>query len=164
MSPNPDEEKSDFEKVISALNEHQVEFLIIGGYAVVHYGYMRTTEDLDIYIRPTPKNAQRAVRAIAQLGFTGAEISAEVFTLENGLSLGVAPMTVDLIAYIPGVDPEKLWSSRQAGRFGDQDVNFMSREDLINNKRAVGRAQDLADVQKLEVAKQHEKKHPENED
>ena len=152
--------KSDFETVIAALNEQRVEFLIIGGYAVVHHGYVRTTEDLDIYIRPTPKNAKRAVRAIAQLGFTGEEIAAEAFTMDNGLSLGVAPMTVDLVAYIPGVDPEKLWRSRQAGHFGDQDVHFISREDLIKNKRAIGRAQDLADVQKLEAARKHEQKRP----
>lgn len=143
--------RPDFEALVAGLNRRQVEFLIVGGYAVVHHGYVRTTEDLDIYIRPTPGNAQRTVRALRELGFSGAEIAAEAFTADNGLSLGEAPVIVDLIAFIPGVDPEKLWSHRQAGRFGEQPAFYISREDLILNKRAVGRAQDLADIQKLEL-------------
>ena len=151
MSARTSPERPDYETLIAALNTQRVEFLIIGGYAVVHHGYVRTTEDLDIYIRPTPRNARKTVRALKELGFNGDEIRAEAFTIDNGLSLGVAPVVVDLIAFIPGVDPQMLWSRRQAGRFGEQTVDYISREDLILNKRAVGRAQDLADVQKLEL-------------
>ena len=150
MSPGAEEEESDLERVVAALNEQGVQFLIVGGFAVVHHGHVRTTEDLDIYIRPTTENAERTVRALSRLGFTGEEVSAEAFTKDNGLSLGAVPMKVDLIAYVPGVDPEAMWSRRQSGRFGAQRADFISRQDLIANKRAVGRAQDLADVQMLE--------------
>lgn len=149
MSLNPEESSSDFEKIVAALNREQVEFLIIGAFAVAHYGHVRNTQDLDIYIRPTPVNAGKTVRALKAAGFSGEDVKAEFFTIDNGVRLGELPEQVDLISYLPGVDPDELWRRRESGHFGGESVFFISREDLIANKRVVGRVQDVADVEML---------------
>lgn len=146
-------ESDDFDRIVAALNKHLVDFMIIGGWAVVYHGHVRMTEDLDIYIRPTEDNAKRAVAAIEAAGGGCPELKPEVFTRDNGISLGEIPVKVDVISNLPGVDFEQAWSRREAGPFGSETVNFISREDLISNKRAVARPKDLLDVRELEAGR-----------
>ena len=155
MSPSPQEasEPDVFDRIVAALNRHRVDFMVIGGWAVVYYGHVRMTEDLDLYIRPSEDNAKRAVAALEDAGGACPELRPEVFTRDNGISLGDAPVKVDILSKLPGVDFEQAWSRRQTGSFGAETVNFISREDLIRNKRAVARPKDLLDVQELEAGR-----------
>lgn len=143
-------EPDDFDRVVAALNRHEVDFMIIGGWAVVYHGHVRLTEDLDLYIRPTEENAKRAVAALEEIGASCPELKPEVFTRDNGISLGEAPVRIDVIAKLPGLDFDQAWSRRESAAFGLETVNYLSREDLIQNKRTVARPKDLLDAQELE--------------
>lgn len=153
MSQSPQEasEPDAFDRIVAALNRHGVDFMVIGGWAVVFYGHVRMTEDLDLYVRPTEDNAKRVVAALEEAGGACPELRPEVFTRDNGISLGDAPVKVDILSKLPGVDFDQAWSRRQTGPFGAETVHFISREDLIRNKRAVARPKDLLDVQELEA-------------
>ena len=155
MSPSSQDssELDDFDRIVASLNKHRVDFMIIGGWAVVFHGHVRMTEDLDLYIRPTEENAKRAVAAIEEAGGGCPELRPEVFTRDNGISLGEIPVKVDVISKFPGVDFDQAWSRRAAGPFGSETVSFISREDLISNKRVVARPKDLLDVAELEAGR-----------
>ena len=146
-------ELDDFDRIVASFNQYHVDFMIIGGWAVVYHGHVRMTEDLDIYIRPTEDNAKRAVAAIEAAGGGCPELKPEVFTRDNGISLGEIPVKVDVISKLPGVDFDQAWSRRATGPFGLETVSFISREDLIRNKRAVARPKDLLDVNELEAGR-----------
>jgi len=146
-------ESDDFDRIVASLNEHHVDFMIIGGWAVAYHGHLRMTEDLDIFIRPTEDNAKRAVAALEDAGGACPELKPEVFLRDNGISLGEIPVKVDVISKLPGVDFDQAWSRREAGSFGAETASFISREDLIRNKRAVARPKDLLDVRELEAGR-----------
>lgn len=145
-------ELDDFDRIVASLNKLRVDFMIIGGWAVVFHGHVRLTEDLDLYIRPTEENAKRAVAALEAVGGACPELKPEVFIHDNGISLGDKPVQIDIISKLPGVDFEQAWSRRETGPFGSETVNFISREDLIKNKRAVARPKDLEDARQLEAS------------
>lgn len=140
----------DLDLVVSSLNKHQVEFLIVGGYAVVYHGHVRNTQDLDLFVRPTAENARRTVAALEEAGFASPDLKPEVFTADNGISLGEPPVRVDVLSRLPGVEFDDAWNRRETSVFGAEAANYISREDLIKNKRAVGRPRDLDDVRVLE--------------
>lgn len=148
--PQEDPETDDFDRIIISLNKHQVDFMIIGGFAVVYHGHVRNTQDLDIFIRPTEPNARKAVAALESVGFGCPELSPRVFMSDNGISLGEPPVQLDILSHLPGLSFEEAWIRRESGSFGRETVHFISREDLIKNKRAVGRPRDLDDVRELE--------------
>lgn len=153
QEPQEPPESDVFDRVVAALNRHRVDFMIIGGWAVVYYGHVRLTEDLDVYVRPTPENALRTVAALEAVGGGCPELRPEVFTRDNGISLGDVPVKVDVLSKLPGVDFDEAWTRRESGPFGSETVHFISREDLIRNKRAVGRPKDLEDARRLEAGR-----------
>lgn len=140
----------DFDRIVASLNKHRVEFMIAGGFAVIYHGHVRDTADLDLYVRSSPENAQRTVRALEEAGFRSPDLTPEVFTDDNGIHLGDGLVEVDVLSTLKGVDWNQAWARRASGPFGPAEVFFLSLPDLIANKRAVGRLQDLADVEKLD--------------
>ena len=143
---------SDFEEMLSALFAESVEFLLVGGYAVILHTEPRYTKDLDIWVRPTPANAKRVMKALKRFG-------APTFRVRVGelakpgliLQLGVEPIRIDLITEIEGVDFVKAWTRRALLPIGGMQVPVLSVEDLIRNKRSVARPMDLVDVSHLEA-------------
>lgn len=153
-SPAPEgAELDEFDRIVASLNRHRVDFMIIGGFAVVYHGHMRTTKDLDLFVRRTTENARRTVAALEEVGFGSPEMTPEVFTADNGVSLGTAPLQVDVMSSLRGVDFDAAWARRETGAFGRETVNCISREDLIQNKRAAGWPVDLDDVRELETGR-----------
>lgn len=152
MTQTPEDAPSfdDFDRIVASLNKHKVDFMIIGGLAVVYHGHVRNTKDLDLFIRRTEENAKRTVAALQEVGFGSPEMTPEVFTDDNGISLGTRPLQVDIMSNLRGVDFDEAWSRRESGRFNMETVNYISREDLIVNKRAAGRPLDLDDARELE--------------
>ncbi len=140
----------DFDRIVASLNKHGVDFMIVGGFAVVYHGHSRMTKDLDIYVRRTGENARRVIAALEEIGFGSPEMTPEVFTADNGISLGARPLQVDVMSNLKGVDFEEAWSRRKTDSFGVATVNYISREDLIRNKHASGRPIDLDDARALE--------------
>lgn len=155
MSPSSPEDSSsdDFDRIVASLNKHHVDFMIIGGFAVVYHGHMRATKDLDLFVRRTEENAGRTIAALEEVGFGSPEMTPKVFTADNGISLGARPLQIDVISNLRGVDFDEAWSRREIGSFGRETVSYISREDLIRNKRAAGRPLDLDDARELEAGR-----------
>ncbi|MBI5882580.1 MAG: hypothetical protein HZB91_05700 [Elusimicrobia bacterium] len=109
---------------------------------------------MDILIRRSPDNAARAVTALEEAGCACQELTPQLFMSGKGITFGDPPMRVDILADIRGVAFDEAWSRRQTSRFGPLEANFIGLDDLISNKEAVARAQDLVDVQRLIMARE----------
>jgi len=141
----------DFREFIQSLNDNQVRYLVIGGYAVALHGYPRYTKDMDVWIEMTTENAARMVRALDQFGFRSLGLTADDFLEpEQIIQLGYPPARIDLITTPPGVDFESCYASRVEVEIDGVAVNFIDLENLKRSKRAAGRLQDLADLENLE--------------
>ena len=144
------EVQPDFRDLLALLNEHKVEYLIVGGYALAFHGAPRFTGDIDIFVRPDSENADRVLDALAAFGFRFPNLTAEDFENPNQVvQLGVPPVRIDIITSISGVSWEEAESAKEAGPFGDIPVAYIGRREYIKNKRSAGRKKDLADVEAL---------------
>jgi hypothetical protein len=144
---------SDFSDLLSLFSRNGVRYLVIGGYAVVQYAEPRYTKDLDLWISTDPANASAVYDSLRQFGAPLSGLSADDFTEEGTFyQMGVAPVRVDVLMGIPGLDFESAWERRVEVLFDDLAVLFISREDLITAKRASGRPHDVRDAELLEQA------------
>ena len=140
----------DFEELLRLLEEHGVEYMIVGGYAVAYHGHPRFTKDIDLFFRVTDENAQRLRHALVTFGFPEENLPLEAFTTAgNVLTFGVVPTRVDLINDIDGVTYDEARPDVVRGRYGDVEVNFIGLADLVKNKKATPRAKDKGDVEEL---------------
>ncbi len=142
----------DFVDLFRALSEARVEFLVVGAYAVGIHGHPRATKDLDVWVRATPENAEKVIAALRAFGAPLGDLTgADLATPGTGFKMGVAPRRIDILTKISGIDFDAAWPGREQAEFGDGvRANVIGRDDLIANKRAAGRPQDLADVAFLE--------------
>lgn len=142
---------SDFRDLLAALNGAAAEYLVVGAHALAVHGHPRASKDLDVWVRPTPQNAERVYRALAAFGAPLHELKVEDLSAAGTIfQIGVEPVRVDIITAVDGVDFESAWPDRVRADYDDQPVSVISREHLIQNKKAAGRPQDLADVDALE--------------
>lgn len=140
----------DLSEFLQLLNAHQVEYLLIGGYAVGYYGYPRATGDIDIWVAIHPQNAERVVAVIKEFGFDLPELSPDIFLQENKIiQMGVSPIKIDVTTTISGVDFAQCYAARQVDILDEIPVNLISLEHLKANKKASGRLKDLNDLQNL---------------
>jgi hypothetical protein len=140
----------DWNEFIALLFVHRVRFLIVGAHALAANGRPRATQDLDIWIEPTPENARRICAALTAFGFAGLGSAVEDFAQPNRLAtLGRPPLRIDVMTSIDGVAFEDAWAERLEAPFGDQTVGFLGRRLLIENKLASGRTKDRLDVELL---------------
>ncbi len=141
----------DFKEFIQSLNDNDVLYLVIGGYAVALHGYPRYTKDIDIWIEMSPQNATNMVEALEQFGFGSLGLqSADFLVPEQIIQLGYPPNRIDLITTPPGVDFESCYASRVEVVIDQVTVNFIDLDNLKKSKKASGRLQDLADLENLE--------------
>ncbi|MFF0490845.1 hypothetical protein ACFYTQ_17635 [Nocardia sp. NPDC004068] len=147
----------DFSEFIASCVENDVRFLVVGGYAVAAHGHPRFTKDLDIWVWLDPGNADHLVAALRAFGFGSLGLRADDF-LEEGVvvQLGHPPKRIDILTSVDGVEFDPCWDRREQVTIGDQVVPFLSMADLIANKRASGRPQDVADAAALEQLDSHE--------
>jgi hypothetical protein len=125
--------------------------MVVGGYAVALHGYPRYTKDLDIWVEMSAENAGRIIRAIEQFGFESLGLGEKDFLVEDQvIQLGYAPNRIDLMSTIPGVAFEECYQKRIRVEIDGEMVDFIDLESLRKNKKAAGRLQDLADLEKLE--------------
>lgn len=143
-------EPSDFRDLIAALNVRRVEFVVIGAFALAYHGRPRATGDMDVWIRPTAENARRTLDALKDFGFGSVGLTERDILSGKVIQLGYPPVRIDLLTDIDGVGPDEIWNERVAGSFGDQPAHYISKRCLILNKKATGRAQDLADLEALQ--------------
>jgi hypothetical protein len=141
----------DFSEFIASCVAHDVRFMIVGGYAVAAHGHPRFTKDLDVWIWIDEQNANRLVAALDDFGFGSVGLTAHDF-LEEGMvvQLGYPPKRIDIITQVDGVEFDPCWEHHIDVEIGGQLVPFISVEDLLTNKKASGRLQDLADAAAIE--------------
>ena len=140
----------DFQDILRVFNAHNVKYLVVGGYAFGVYTEPRTTKDIDLWIRTDPENARAVFQALAEFGAPIGGLSPEDFTDGTIFQMGQPPERIDILQQVSGVDFDSAWEHRVEG-FVDEKTPALviSKEDLIRNKLASGREQDLLDVKKL---------------
>jgi hypothetical protein len=142
----------DFRDLFASFNAAQVEFLVVGAHALAVHGHVRATKDLDIWVRPSSENAAKIMVALRSFGAPTTQISEADFSKPGIVfQIGVAPVRIDLITKVSGLEFDDAWPHRVEARYADQPVFVISRADLITNKKASARHQDLADVELLEA-------------
>ena len=141
----------DFRDFIDLLIRHEVEFLICGGHAVGFHGYPRLTMDFDLLLKPTEKNADKIMKVLGEFGFAKAGINREAFLAEGtAITLGVQPNQIDLLTSASSQPTEEIFKNAVKGKLENFEVLYISKGDLIQAKKAAGRAKDIADVEELE--------------
>lgn len=141
---------ADFKDFLRLLNSAEVEYLLVGGYAVGHYGYPRTTGDMDIWVAATPENAEKLVSVLCKFGFTPASVRAEMFSTPGQIiRMGVQPLCIDIITAASGVDFNECFPRRSMQSLDGVVANIIHLEDLKQNKKASGRPKDLNDLDNL---------------
>ena len=142
---------SDFSDLLRIFNDNTIKYLVIGGYAAIHYSEPRYTKDLDLWVSTDPVNAEAVFRSLREFGAPLAGMSVADFS-EDGYfyQMGLPPVRVDILMGIPGVQFDDCWQRRDVIDFDGLKVNFISKADLISSKRASGRPQDLLDADALE--------------
>ena len=142
--------EKDFKDFIELLNENKVKYLVIGGFAFAFYIEPRYTKDIDIFVEASEENSKKIINTLIGFGFGKIGLKEEDFQ-EPGqiIQLGYAPVRIDVLTSIAGMSFESAWKNKVEGKYGDICCFFISKEDLIRNKQAVARPQDIADVKKL---------------
>ena len=141
----------DFVELLQAFVDRGVEHLVVGAHALAAHGHVRATKDLDVWIRPTMGNAARAFEALRAFGAPLDDLDpSDLATPGTVFQIGVAPVRIDILTEIDGVAFEDAWTDRVLAHFGGVATAVLSRHHLIVSKKASGRLQDLADVERLE--------------
>jgi len=140
----------DFKEFLQLLNDHQVDYLLIGGYAVGYHGYPRATGDMDIWIAIHPDNAQKLVSVLAAFGFGAAGIAVDLFLQPNNvIRMGNPPLRLEILTTISGVEFADAYAQRVTDIIDGVRVNIINLSQLKVNKRASGRLKDLSDLENL---------------
>jgi predicted nucleotidyltransferase len=141
---------SHFKKLLRKFNEHSVKFLIVGAYAVMKYTEPRYTKDLDIWVEPSPKNAQGVFNALAEFGAPMDGVTPQDFTNQEVIfQIGIEPHRIDVLMAVKGLQFADAWAQRVTSKFDDERMMLVCKEDLLIAKEAMGRPQDLLDAEAL---------------
>ncbi len=140
----------DFKQFLQLLDKHGVEYLLIGGYAVSYYGYVRATVDIDIWIAISPQNAAKTVASLREFGFDVPQLSEDLFLKPDTIvRMGVPPFRIEVFSSISGVSFEECYQGRVNANFDGVPIPIISLRHLKANKLASGRGKDLVDLEHL---------------
>lgn len=141
----------DFKEFIVSLNKNEVEYMLVGGYAVVMYGYVRATGDMDIWVKNSKDNSERVIKALQDFGFGFPNLTASDIQQEDlVLQLGYPPYRIDIITTPSGVDFDICYPKRKIVELEENlHIHVIDLESLKQNKRSTGRNKDLDDLEKL---------------
>ena len=139
-----------FASFLKCLNDQQVEYLLVGGYAVNLHGYIRTTNDMDVWIAINQTNPQKIIRALDAFGFDVDRLNEEIFTNERSIvRFGDEPLKIEVVTTIGGVEFTDCYRRAETASLAGIDVPLISLKDLRINKAASGRPKDLVDLEHL---------------
>lgn len=140
----------DFKEFLSLLKDKNIEYLLIGGYAVGYHGYPRATNDMDIWIAIDPNTAEKMVQALKEFGFDTPKLSKELFLKkDNIVRMGIAPMRIEILTSISGVEFGECFKQRVIDTIDGVEVNIINLKQLKINKQTSGRHKDLDDFENL---------------
>ena len=141
----------DYKDMLQSLSEEKVRFLLVGAYAMAAHGYPRATMDIDIWVMPSPENADAVLRSLRRFGAPLHDLTRKDLQTDGTIfQIGVAPRRIDIITSASGLRFEETFSRSMAMDIDGIEVHVPAIQDLIRNKRATGRAKDLADAEALE--------------
>lgn len=141
----------DFREFIQLLNDHDVLYLVVGGYAVAFHGHPRYTKDIDLWICLDKSNAEKILQVLKDFGFGSLDLKVHDFLdPEQVIQLGYPPNRIDILTDLKGINFKECYSSKVEVIIEDTTINFIDLENLKKNKKATGRHQDLADLENLE--------------
>jgi predicted nucleotidyltransferase len=141
---------SDFKDLLQALNDAGVEYLVVGGYAVIEHTEPRYTKDIDVWVNATVENAERVLQALTTYGAPVGDLTLEYLTSDDAFfQIGVEPVRIDIIMNLIGLNFAECWERRHVANIEGTPVNFVAIKDLIKNKELSGRSMDLSDVERL---------------
>jgi len=141
---------TDFREFVESFVANDVRFLIVGGYAIAAHGLPRYTGDLDAWIWVSPQNAEKVFLSLEAFGFSGLGLTKEDFTRPDSIiQLGYPPYRIDILTSIEGVEFDDAWTRRVIVAVDDLEIPIIGLEDLLTNKRAAGKPQDIADIARL---------------
>ncbi len=140
----------DYKELLQLLNDHNAQYVIVGAYALAFHGNPRYTGDLDIFIGCDEGNAEKIVKALQDFGFSSFNITKkDIMEPDTVIQLGYPPLRIDLITSLTGVSWDEVYNNALLGNYGDVQVLFIGKEQFIKNKKALGRYQDLADLEAI---------------
>jgi hypothetical protein len=140
----------DSKEFIGLLNSRNVDYVIAGAWALGFHGRPRFTGDIDIVVRPAAANILALIEVLKDFGFAGLGLSSADFSSPaRVVQLGVAPARIDILTSLTGLSFDEIWAGRVAGELDGIPVSFLGRSELVRNKRATGRPQDVADLAAL---------------
>jgi len=146
--------EQDFIDFIELLNQHRVEYLVIGAHALAFHGRPRHTGDLDIWIKPDDENAKKMVEVLKDFGFGSLGLGKKDFLKENYVTqLGYPPLRIDILNSVSGVEFDEAYENKVEGLVDDLTINFINVTEFIKNKEASGRKKDLGDIESLKKNK-----------
>lgn len=141
---------TDFKDFLKLLNSEQVEYLLVGGYAVGFHGYPRATGGIDLWIARDAANADKLVRVLQQFGFSPSSLSPASFVQPNKvICIGMPPLRIELLTNVTGLDFAACYPNRVVAEIDGVDIPIVALDDLKRNKSACGREKDLDDVRNL---------------
>ncbi|MBI1226204.1 MAG: hypothetical protein GC192_13295 [Bacteroidetes bacterium] len=146
----------DFQDFIRCFNDGKVEYVLLGGYAVILHGYPRTTGDMDIWVRKTPENYYKIRKAFAAFGMSIFDMTEANFLNNpavNVFTFGVSPVSIDLMTAVKGLEFEAAFKNSEIHELEGLKVRVVHFNDLIQAKTAAGRAKDLNDIEHLKKKK-----------
>ncbi|MDT4897580.1 MAG: hypothetical protein QOH25_2657 [Acidobacteriota bacterium] len=141
----------DFRDMLSCLRDEEVEFIIVGAYALAAHGLPRATGDIDIWVRNSSANAQKTIRALAKFGAPTSSLSEKDFiSPDMVVQIGVEPSRIDLLTGIDGIEFDEAWENKVSINIDDLKIYTLSKADLLKNKLTTSRDKDQADIAWLE--------------
>ena len=144
--------QQDFEELLKLLEDNSTRYMIIGGYAVAYHGFPRLTKDIDFFFDNSEENVKKIICSLIAFGFPEVDLHIEGFTTEwNIITFGVEPVRGDFINRISGMNFDEAWNNKVRGKYGEVEVNFIGRIELIKNKSSTNRLKDKLDVEELSL-------------
>jgi hypothetical protein len=142
----------DYRDLLVLFADSGVEYVIVGAYALAFHGAPRASGDIDLFVRPTPANAERVFAALKRFGapLAAGHVTAQDFARPGSVyQIGLPPRRIDIFTEISGVTFEEAWASRDRGEVDGREVALIGRAALLRNKEATGRLKDRADAARL---------------
>lgn len=140
----------DYKDLLKIFNKYKVRYIVVGAYAVIYYTVPRYTKDLDIWVEPTPENADKIYNALKEFGAPLIDVQREDFTNKSLIyQIGVAPVRIDLITSILGVEFAFAWKNRKRTNYDRVPINILDIKNLIKSKKILRRDQDILDLKRL---------------
>lgn len=144
---------SEFEELLQVFAEHKVRYLIVGGYAVIHYTQPRWTKDLDLWVDPSLPNARKLMKAFRQFGIPliGGLTVADFAQEQTQFMIGVPPCCFDFLTSIAGLKFSAAWKKKVTEHSMGFPVHYLHLDELIIAKQQAGRPEDIADLKEIHL-------------